>query len=137
MKIVRKLFLLLLCSMLLSAFSSKDSSGCIQRGWEMLGERSVNFKADKDEIMVTASEGRFSAVQIRVKRAPINMQRMVIHFGDGEDQTVELKDNFRAGGESRIIDLEGKKRVIRKVSFWYDTKGFGDHKAIVQLWGRH
>jgi len=123
--------------MLLSAFSSKDSSGCIQRGWEMLGERSVNFKADKDEIMVTASEGRFSAVQIRVKRAPINMQRMVIHFGDGEEQTVELKDNFRAGGESRIIDLEGKKRVIRKVSFWYDTKGFGDHKAIVQLWGRH
>ena len=103
----------------------------------MLGERSVNFKTDKDEIMVTASEGRFSAVQIRVRRAPINMQRMVIHFGDGEEQTVELKDNFKAGGESRIIDLEGKKRVIRKVSFWYDTKGFGEQKAIVQLWGRH
>jgi hypothetical protein len=105
--------------------------------WEKLGERRVNFGVDHDEIMVTASEGRFSALKIMVKKGGINMHKMVVHFGDGSSEEIELRNDIPAGGESRVIDLPGKKRVIRKVVFWYDTKNFADRKAEVELWGRH
>jgi hypothetical protein len=105
--------------------------------WEKLGERKVNYALDRDEIVVTASEGRFTALKIMVKKGGINLHKMVVHFGDGSTQELELRDEIRAGGESRVMNLEGRRRIIRKVVFWYDTKNFADKKAEVELWGRH
>lgn len=105
--------------------------------WEKLGERNVNFKVDRDEIFVTASEGRFTALKIKVRKGAINLHKMVVHFGDGSTQEVETRDEIAAGGESRVINLEGNRRVIQKVVFVYDTKNFANRKAEVELWGRH
>ncbi|MCB9235909.1 MAG: hypothetical protein H6581_29950 [Bacteroidia bacterium] len=105
--------------------------------WERLGARNVNYGLDHDEILVTAAEGKFTAVKLFVKKAPINMHRMVIHFANGADQEVELRNTIPAGGESRVIDLEGGQRIIRRVSFWYDTKGIMTRKGSLILWGRH
>jgi hypothetical protein len=52
-------------------------------------------------------------------------------------QEVETRDNIRAGGESRVIDLAGNRRIITKVVFVYDTKNFAGRRAEVELWGRH
>jgi hypothetical protein len=106
-------------------------------GWEMLGQRKVNYAGDRDEILVTRAEGVFSAIKLHVKKAPINMHKLVVHFGNGETQEFELRNNFSAGSESRVIDLPGNKRVIKKVVFWYDTKNIAARKGIVELWGRH
>ncbi len=105
--------------------------------WEQLGSKEVNFGLDRDEIMVTGAEGVFKSVMLKVKKAPINMYKMTIVFGDGSEQNVELKNNFRAGSQSRIIDLEGNNRVIRKVILLYDTKNYKRRKATVELWGKH
>lgn len=105
--------------------------------WEKLGERKVNYSADRDEIFVTAREGRFTALKIMVKKGGINMHKLVVHFGDGSSEELELRNEIPAGGESRVIDLPGKRRVIHHVVFWYDTKNFADRKAVVELWGRH
>jgi hypothetical protein len=106
--------------------------------WEKLGQRKVNYKIDRDEIMVTARDGRFSAIKLKVKKGAVNMHKMTIHFGDGTIQQVNLKNRIPAGGETRVIDLKGnKKRVIRKVVFWYDTRNLANKKAVVELWGRH
>ncbi len=111
--------------------------GPIQGRWELLGTRTVNFANDRDEIMVTAAEGMFTGLRVKVLRSAMDMNKMVVHFGDGSTQDVELKQVFRAGDESRIIDLPGNRRVIKKVVFWYDTKNYKNRKAIVELWGRH
>ncbi|MDP4263162.1 MAG: hypothetical protein Q8941_11600 [Bacteroidota bacterium] len=121
---------------LLSFTTLKDPAPAFSK-WEKLGERKVNFKADRDEIGVGRFEGFFDALQVKVKRGPINMFKMVVHFHNGETKEIELRNNFAAGSESRVIDLPGNKRVIDKVVFWYETKGFADSKAIVELWGRH
>jgi hypothetical protein len=72
-----------------------------------------------------------------VKKAPINMQKLVVTFGNGEVEELELRNNFAAGSESRVIDLPGNKRVIKKIVFWYDTKNIANRKGIVEVWGRH
>ncbi len=137
-----KAFASILCLLVAVNFATANhlspiANHCAPPRWEKLGERKVNFAADRDEILVTASEGRFTALKILVKKGRINMHKMVIHFGDGTEQEVETRDEIRAGGESRVINLEGNRRVIRKVVFVYDTKNFADQRAEVELWGRH
>ena len=128
-----KLFFFSLAALTAMSFISADNA----RPWEMLGMRKVNFAADRDEIVLTRAEGVFTGLQLKIKRGPINMHRMVVHFGNGEKQEIELRENFRAGGMSSIIDLPGNKRVIQKVVLVYDTKNFANSKAVVELWGRH
>ncbi len=107
--------------------------------WEKLGQRAVNYGLDRDEIAVTARDGRFTAIKLMIKKSPINLHRVVIHFGNGTKQEVNVRNKIPAGGETRVIDIQGGRRVISKVVFRYDTKGLlrMRSKGVVELWGRH
>ena len=107
------------------------------RAWELLGVKKVDYAVDRDEVMVTAREGSFTGLKIRVKRSPINLHKIVIHYGNGQVDEIEVRSHIPAGAETRVIDLPGNKRVIQKVVFWYDTKNLARGKAVVELWGRH
>lgn len=109
----------------------------VSNPWELLGMRKVNYGLDRDEIVVTRAEGVFTALKLKINRSPVNMHKLVVHFGNGETEEIELRENFSAGSESRVIDLPGNKRIIRKVVFWYDTKNIANRKGVIQLWGRH
>ena len=120
-------------SLPLLSFNSLTVSPESPPRWEKLGQRKVNFRVDKDEIIVGRIEGFFDALQVKVKKGHINMHRMVVHFRSGQSTEIEMKNNFSAGSESRVIDLPGNNRVISHVAFWYDTKGFSNSKAVVEL----
>ncbi len=105
--------------------------------WERLGVRKVNYKADRDEIAVTALEGRFTSLQMRVKNAPINLHRVTVHYRNGKPQTVNVRQSIRPGGQTRALNLTGGKRIITKVVFWYDTKNLAARRGKIELWGRH
>ena len=107
-----------------------------QARWERLGMRKVNFLVDRDEIFVTAAEGIFSALQIRVQGAPIDLMKVEVHYKNGDVQNLAVRENIPAGGQTRVIDLAGNKQVITKVVFWYDTKNRARQRATVVLWGR-
>lgn len=105
--------------------------------WERLGSRKVNFGLDKDVIAVGAHEGGFTKLKIEIRGGALNMHKMEVHFMNGSDQNVELKHNFAKGGGSRIIDLPGNKRIIKSITFYYDTKNIAQSKATVHVFGRH
>lgn len=105
-------------------------------GWEKLGSKKVNYGLDRDEINVTILEGRFTKLKLKIRSGGVNMHKVTVHFGNGQKQEVALRNNFRRGSESRVIDLEGGKRVIKKVVFWYDSKNVSRRRATVELWGR-
>ena len=130
-----QLFAAALAAMFTMSFTSLPLSDA--RPWELLGVKKVNYGLDRDEIDVTASEGMFTGIKLKVKQSPINMHRLAVHFGNGEVQEFELRENFRAGSESRILDLPGNRRVIRKIVIWYDTKNLAVGKGLVEVWGRH
>lgn len=129
-------FALCLLSLAWSSFTTL-SSPTVPPKWELLGSRKVNYGLDKDEIIVTAREGVFSALKIKVLRGGINLHRVAVHFGNGEVEELEVRENIPANGESRVLDLPGNKRVVQKVVFWYDTKNYAGKKAVVNLWGRN
>ncbi len=105
--------------------------------WEKLGERTVNYRAggDHDTIMVTASEGRYTKMMLKVENSALELHDVEVTFGDGQRWSPDFRHEFREGSTSRIVDLPGDARFIRKVEFHYRNLPRGG-RAQIELWGR-
>jgi hypothetical protein len=104
--------------------------------WVFLGQRHVTDKAERDSIEVTASEGSFEAIQLRVKRSAVRFVNVTVVYGTGTSDDLELRDVIPAGGKSRALDLRGGNRVIKRINFAYEAKSLGRRGAIVEVFGR-
>lgn len=106
--------------------------------WELLGSRTVTDRADRDTVKVGEGKGTFTAVKLQVQRRAVSFHRVVIKFRNGDDQKVELRNTIGANDESRVIDIEGRDRVIRSIDFWYDAQSLGrGGQATVRVLGRN
>jgi len=108
----------------------------LSQEWVQLGSRKVNFGLDRDEIPVTYHEGTFTAIKLEVTDGGLNMHRCVIHFENGTQQEVSLRYEFARGTESRVIDLVGNRRFIKKIVFWYDSKNKQANRATLTVFGK-
>ena len=118
-----------------SANTYHENAPKLQPGdWEKLGTKMVNMQADHDEIIVTGNEGVFTKIKLKVMKAPIHL---LIFFGNGTNKNVVFNKMFAAGSETRVIDLPGNKRVIRKVNLNYKSVAVGSGRAVITLWGQH
>lgn len=104
--------------------------------WVFLGQRHVTDKVERDSIEVTASEGTFEAIQLRVKRSAVRFVSVTVVYGTGTSDDLELRDVIPAGGKSRALDLRGGNRVIKRINFVYEAKSLGRRGAIVEVFGR-
>ncbi|HEU0034670.1 MAG TPA: hypothetical protein VFQ53_28795 [Kofleriaceae bacterium] len=131
---------------LLALFAAFALSACVVRaapppagpvaygGWARLGERWVHGRADRDVIHVGRADGRFTRLQVVVEHSALEMYDMTIVFGDGSAYSPPLRMVFGQGTTSRVIDLPGGARVIRRVEFRYGNLP-GGGRAQVELWG--
>ena len=125
----------------LAAFASAPQADC---DWEKLGERAVGVdgkaapdrRMDHDEILVTRAEGTFKSVQLRVQGSAVEFENVTVHFANGSEQKLVLREKIPSGSSTRSIDLkgEGDERAIRKVEFDYRVENRGQ-RATVELWG--
>jgi hypothetical protein len=131
--------LLIFCASLfyLGVVSASSLPEPMHNDWHLLGKVTASKGVDRDEIMVTAAEGLFTSLRLRVKRSPVEIFKCTVVFGDGSQQEIELREQIRAGGQSRIIDLKGNHRVIRKIVLWYSSPRPLKRQSIVELWGKH
>lgn len=112
-----------------------DHRSVAEREWDYLGEANVDGQVDHDNIRVTAAEGRFRAIRMRVENAPIRFHRVVVHYGDGKSQPIMIRTRINPGRETRVIDLPGDRRVIQSVEFWYERASRSPRKPKVRLFG--
>ena len=104
-------------------------------GWHKIGETTVDFKTDKDQILVLGAD-KFKKIQLKVKDAPIHMEDLQVFYENDTKEDVTVRSDFRAGSESRVIDLKGADRRLKKVEFVYRTvPNTKKDKAQVELWG--
>jgi hypothetical protein len=104
-------------------------------GWELLGTRTVTDRTDHD-VITAGLQGTFRSLKITVSGRPVQFKEIKIHFGNGDVQDVALREVIRAGGESRVIDVEGGDRVIQRIEFWYDAQSVG-RRAVVKVYGKN
>ena len=104
--------------------------------WRLIGQTHADHGADHDTIIVQGPYDNFRKIKFKVTDAPLNMQRMVVTYDNGAPDNIDIRQNIPQGGESRVIDLRGVgKRSLRRIDFWYDTKGFLNGKADVTVFG--
>lgn len=128
-------------SVLFTAFLFISLTGFSQKRikrvkWERLGTRVVNYTIDKDDIHVGAKEGGYTKLKVVVTRGDLNMHKMVVFYANGEKDEIQLRHDFKQGSGSRILDLNGGKRLIKDIRFFYDTKISAQSKAKVTVFGR-
>src|SRR5215472_10260838 len=87
-------------------------------GWIYLGNAHVDGQSDHDNISVGAAAGRYRFLQLRVLNAPIEFDHVVVHYGNGEPQTLEVRLLIPAGGKTRAIHLDGD-RIVQSLELWY------------------
>ncbi len=105
-----------------------------QERWQYLGQSNVDGTRDHDNIRVNSREA-FRAIQLRVQGGEIEFQRVVVHFENGADSEVEIRDRIRAGGQTRAIDLPGDNRRINSVEVWYGQGNWGRRRPNLRLYG--
>ena len=105
-------------------------------GWKRLGQKEVDHKGDRDEIMVGVDEGYLKKLKIEVNKADVEFINVRVVYASGDDQEVDIRKKINAGGETRTIDLDGRNRLIKKVIFVYKTDRDERRRATVVLFGR-
>jgi hypothetical protein len=104
--------------------------------WRLIGQTHADHSNDHDTIVVKGPYDNFRQIKFKVTDAGLNMQHMVVTYDNGQPDKIDVRQNIAQGGESRAIDLKGVgQRSLRRVDFWYDTKGFLKGKADVTLFG--
>lgn len=104
--------------------------------WDRLGGREVDARVDHDAI-VAAKQGAFRALRLEVTGADLEMYDVKVTFGNGETFSPATRLVFREGTRSRVIDLPGAARIVRRIDFFYRTSLLGGRgKATVQVYGR-
>lgn len=106
-----------------------------KKGWHKIGETTVSFTKDYDEILVVGAD-RFASLIFRVEDAPIDLIEIEVFYESGDNQKVKINFPIKAPGQSKEIDLNGGERSIKKISFLYKTlPNRKDAKAHVEIWG--
>jgi hypothetical protein len=114
---------------------SRPGAGAVG-SWRIIGTTQARFTADHDGIVVQGPYNNFRSVKFKVTEAPIRMVKMVVTYDNGAPDNIETLFDIPQGGESRIIDLRGVgERKIRRIDFWYDTRGITRGRANVTVFG--
>jgi hypothetical protein len=108
--------------------------------WDHLGMRQVDFRVDHDAV-VAVGRGTFRSIRIDVEGGDLELFDIKVTFGSGETFSPATRLYFREGTRSRVIDLPGAARIIRRVDFFYRSvfgggAGGAGERATVHLYGR-
>ena len=104
--------------------------------WVRLGRVTATHSADHDTIRVEGRNDDFRKLKFRVSDSPLNLHRIIVTYDNGGAERLDVRQNISKGGETRDIDLQGGKRSIRTIEFWYDTRGLLNGKADVTAYGK-
>jgi hypothetical protein len=130
-----KFFTAVIAVSLFTVFSSFKSTEA-KAEWKFIGDKNVRFGVDHDVIHCGVVNDNFRQIKLKVTDGPLKVYDMKIYFDNGDVQDVSIRNQIRQGGESRLIDLDGGLRSLKKIEFTYETKGFGRGRSRVAVWGR-
>ena len=104
-------------------------------GWHKIAETTADLKADKDEVMVVGKD-HFKSIKLKVTDVPVEIRDLTVYYENDTKQDVSVSHLLQAGGETRVIDLDGKDRAIKKIVLMYKTVPNSEKdKSHIEIWG--
>src|SRR5258706_16019379 len=132
---LRRIFITGTAALAAGILLAQGASAQPARGFEFLGATEVSFKVDHVIIHVGRQDGRFRAIQLRVKKRDVEFLDLKVTYANGQPDDIPVRSLIRAGGETRVIDLAGRDRFIRDVQLTYKARTGPFQSARVDLGG--
>jgi hypothetical protein len=107
-----------------------------QAAWEQLGCRKVGFLVDKDVIHVGRSEGKFRSIRLLVSGNKVRMMDLKVIYANGMPDDIPVREEIRAGGQTRALDLKGERRAIKDIEMVYQSQPNFKGEATVCVEGQ-
>jgi hypothetical protein len=104
-------------------------------GWRLMGDAWITGPFERTFIRVGRYEGRYARVMLVVTDSSLEVNDVVLQFGNGQRWSPGLRRSFADGSRSRVIDLPGNVRFIRDVELVRGGVPPGT-RAHVELWGQ-
>ncbi len=122
-----------------STSSSMQSDKDSKDGWQKIGEKSIDFSKDKEELSFNTND-KFTAIKFKAKDGTVNLSNVELQYEDDSKQTVNLESPIKAESESKVVSLSNTDKKLDKVTFNYkkDASGMAagrSDKAKVEVWG--
>jgi hypothetical protein len=90
----------------------------------------------ENQSIAVLGNDKFQSILLKVTDAPINIIGLQVFYEDGTSEQFDVKNELKAGAETRKIDFKGGTREVKKVMFTYKTlPNQKDEKAHVELYG--
>jgi Protein of unknown function (DUF2541) len=104
----------------------------------LLGEVRLGFRENNvEELEVSGCRPGISQIQIRARRAPVDLNSLRVRFGNGDEERITNIPSSLAPRETTgWIDLPGRTRCLRQIRLKGDTRDFANREGIVEIWGR-
>jgi hypothetical protein len=98
---------------------------------QLLGTLAVQPKLQRDVLRVGAREGQYKSIRMVVRQGTIEVYDLQVVYGSGAPDNIAVRQTFKPGSSSRVIDLKGKTRAIKHINVIYKSKV----PAKVQFYG--
>lgn len=98
---------------------------------QLIGTAVYEARPQRDVVEVGAREGQFKAIRFEVRNNDVEVLDLKIVYGNGNSEDIRVRQSFKAGSSSRVIDLAGRQRAIRQIIVTYAARG----PARIQFFG--
>lgn len=128
-KVLFATVLMLISITTLHAQKNKDEGN-----WSKIGETTLDFKTTKGVISIVNVDN-FKALRIKTD-APVHVDNIVVVYDTGDPANVPIRYDFKAGIESRSINLQDAIHKIKEVDVTYRlVVNSKIDKATIEVWG--
>lgn len=94
-----------------------------QAGEQVIGTTSYQAQPLRETLNIGSREGQFKALRMEVRQSDVEVLDLKIVYGNGASEDIPVRQIFRAGTSSRVIDLKGYQRAIKQIIVTYVPKG--------------
>lgn len=125
-----------------SSSSSSSSSQDKEKGWEKIGEKTVNlsenhgiFNWNTDREKTVNADEKYSAIKFKAKDAPVSLTNVEVQYDNGKKQDLSINSPISNGSESKVLPLDSQEK-LDKVTFSFNkNEAAPADKAKVEIWG--
>lgn len=101
-----------------------------------LGATELMNSADADSFSLTGACNNLKSIKIVATYGAAEIYYLSIQFGNGDNQTLEVRQFFNQGGESRWIDLKGGARCVRKITVVGRSNDYRPGQTRIDFYGQ-
>jgi hypothetical protein len=107
--------------------------------WVLLGERNVNFRAERDSINISQGDDwwrdrGFRRLHLVADRSDIHLMELRLEYMNGFSENLRVDREIR-DGQDQVIELRGERKYLRRIDFIYRSRPSFEGRAVLKVYG--